>query len=74
MRSAPHERLLILDLLESYAREREIQVMLERPGAGEGWVCALSTGDLGLVVRSRGSTAREAITGALRQAGVEIPG
>jgi len=73
MRPAPHERLLILDLLESYAREREIQVMLERASAGDGWVCALNTSDLGLAVRSSGSTAREAITGALRQAGVELP-
>jgi len=36
-------RLLVLDILESYAREREIHVVLERVNAQQGWVCTLSS-------------------------------
>jgi hypothetical protein len=37
-------RLLVLDILESYAREREIHVVLERVSAQQRWVCTLSSG------------------------------
>jgi hypothetical protein len=63
-------RLLVLDLLESYARERNIHVVLERASARETWVCTLSSET---AVRSTGKTAREAIMGALRKEGVSVP-
>jgi len=63
----------MLDLLESYSRERGAFVVLERESAGGGWVCVLRNGTKGLAVRCVGETAREAIAEALRQAGVEVP-
>jgi hypothetical protein len=67
-----HERprLLVLDLLESYARERDIHVMLERVSAKNAWVCTLSSET---AVRSMGKSAREAIMGALKKEGVSVP-
>ncbi len=34
-------RLLVLDLLETYARERDIDVRLERDHDRDVWVCVL---------------------------------
>ncbi len=51
-------RLLVLDLLESYVRERDVDVRLERQHGA---------------VRGTGRSAREAIIRALEQAGVERP-
>jgi hypothetical protein len=66
-------RLLVLDLLESYARERGAHVVLERVNEGDEWICVLRNGEKGLAVRCIGKTAREAIIEALREMGVEIP-
>ena len=70
-----HERprLLVLDLLESYARERDIHVMLERLSEQDEWVCVLKSGTNGSAVRCVGKTARQAIMEALRHEGVDIP-
>jgi hypothetical protein len=71
--SQPHERprLLVLDLLESYARERDIHVLLERRSEQDEWVCVLKWN--GAESRCVGRTAREAITDALRHEGVYTP-
>jgi hypothetical protein len=65
-------RLLVLDLLESFARERDIDVRLERRHELGRWFCVLSRGGgqraLG---RGTGRTAREAIRHALAQAGFD---
>ena len=65
-------RLLMLDLLESFSRERDIDVRLERRHEGADWSCSLKT-DAGHAVRGVGASAREAIRNALKQAGVELP-
>jgi hypothetical protein len=65
-------RLLVLDLLESYARERSIDVVIERLGDQEEWVCVLRPGERGLAVRCTGRTAREAIVNALGHEGVDV--
>jgi hypothetical protein len=66
-------RLLVLDLLESFARERDIDVWLERDNDRLLWTCILKArGDE--PVLGTGETARNAIRTALRQAGVELPG
>jgi hypothetical protein len=59
--------------LESYARERDIHVMLERVSEREQWVCELRDGAEHAAVRTSGGTAREAIMEALRQEGVDLP-
>jgi len=64
--------LLILDLLESYAREREIEVYLERRGDPAEWSCLLSEGRK--AHRGSGPTARSAIRRALDEAGVDLSG
>jgi hypothetical protein len=64
--------LLILDLLESYAREREIEVYLERRGKPPEWSCLLSEGRK--AYRGSGPTARAAIRRALGDAGVDLSG
>jgi hypothetical protein len=64
-------RLLVLDILESYARERETHVVLERVSAQQRWVCTLSSDEA--AARSICTTARAAIMGALKQAGVSVP-
>ena len=66
-------RLLVLDLLETYARERNIDVVLERESERERWVCVLRSGSRGLAARSVGDTAREAIRQALAHEGVDFP-
>jgi hypothetical protein len=66
-------RILVLDLLESYARERDIDVGLVRRRDRHTWVCALRTDHDRGDVRGEGLTAREAIMDALRQADVELP-
>jgi len=67
-------RILALDLLESYAAERDINVRLERRRDRSGWICMLASDSRHPAVRGTGSTAREAIKNALRALGVEIPG
>jgi hypothetical protein len=61
-------RLLVLDLLESYARERDIHVLLERRSEHDEWVCVLKWD--GGESRCVGRTARQAIMEALRHDGV----
>jgi hypothetical protein len=70
---AERPRILVLDLLESYARERDIDVGLVRRRERHEWVCALRTEHDGDHVTGQGLTAREAIIDALRQAHVELP-
>jgi hypothetical protein len=65
-------RLLVLDLLETYARERDIDVRLERRHERDQWICRLSGNGNGSV-ECLGGTARQAIMSALQQVGVEIP-
>jgi hypothetical protein len=66
-------RLLVLDLLESYARERDIHVLLERHTERELWACVLEPERGPEPVTGVGRTAREAIMNALWQEGVEVP-
>jgi hypothetical protein len=66
-------RLLVLDFLESYARERDIHVLLERRSEHDEWVCVLKSGTDGVESRCVGKTAREAIVDALRREGVYTP-
>jgi hypothetical protein len=66
-------RLLVLDLLESYARERDIRVFLERASERGEWVCVVRDGIPRVAARSVGKTAREAIMEALRHEGVDTP-
>jgi hypothetical protein len=66
-------RILVLDLLETYARERDMDVRLERRHEHHEWVCILSMNGNGGAVDGHGQTAREAIMKALEQAGVELP-
>jgi hypothetical protein len=76
MRSRPTDelsRLLVIDLLESYARERDLHVILERDSARVEWICALASGNKGLITYSIANSAREAILEALQQEGVELP-
>jgi hypothetical protein len=63
-------RLLVLDLLESYARERDVHVRLERRQDRHEWICEITDGS---AVHAQGKSAREAIRSALKQAGIEIP-
>jgi hypothetical protein len=66
-------RLLVLDLLESFARERDVDVRLERHHTQQQWICELRTNDAQAHISTRGGTARVAIMTALRQAGVDVP-
>ena len=66
-------RLLVLDLLESYARERDIDVRIERDHDRGVWVCVLNTNGTQGPSRRMGRSAREAIMSALEQAGVKLP-
>ena len=70
---AERPRLLVLDLLESFARERDIVVRLERRNAPQEWICVLRTTRDDQGIRASGETARSAIMTALQQAGVEVP-
>ena len=65
-------RLLVLDLLESFARERDIDVRLERRHELDSWSCTLVEHGKDPLVTS-GLSAREAVRRALIAAGVEIP-
>jgi hypothetical protein len=65
-------RLLVLDLLETYARERDIDVRLERDHDRDVWDCVLSTNGSQGPARGMGRTAREAIMSALDAAGVKL--
>jgi hypothetical protein len=64
-------RVLVLDLLESFVRERDLGVRIERRRDDPGWVCTIVNGVP--EVQATGSSAREAIKAALEEAGVEIP-
>ena len=64
-------RLLVLDLLESYARERNVDVRLERRDDLGRWLCVLSGSSGKGFVRGSGGTAREAVRNALARAGVD---
>jgi hypothetical protein len=66
-------RILVLDLLESYARERDLHVVLERSSEREEWTCLLKGGRTSDPDCCVGRTAREAIMNALRQEGVHVP-
>ena len=67
-------RILALDLLETYVRERDIQVRIERERGDGEWNCVLTVnGANHQVFRGTGQTAREAILTALRGAGVKPP-
>ena len=70
---AERARLLVLDLLETYARERDIDVRLERPHEINLWFCLLSRNGKERFARGSGRTAREAIRHALEQVGVNEP-
>jgi hypothetical protein len=67
-------RLLVLDLLETYARERDIDVRLERDHDRDVWECVLSTNGSQGTARGMGRNAREAIMSALETAGVKLSG
>ena len=71
---APRQRILALDLLESYARERDVQVLLARTGDAGGWTCVLTSEHTLSPVSASGESARQAILRALSQLGVELPG
>jgi len=66
-------RLLVLDLLESFARERDVDVWLDRRNDRQEWVCVLQANSAGDWVAGSGQTAREAILNALKGAGAELP-
>jgi hypothetical protein len=70
---AERPRILVLDLLESYARERDVDVGLVRRRDRREWVCMLRVDQDDDSAQGLGRTAREAITKALTQMGVEIP-
>ena len=73
MNGTERPRILSLDLLESYARERDIDVRLERSHELGRWSCTLVAKGEGSPVVATGTTAREAIRRALEAAGVEFP-
>ena len=64
---AERPRILVLDLLESLARERDMDVRLERNHDRGAWTCALMVNRVGPTFRGGGNAAREAIR--TRQAG-----
>jgi hypothetical protein len=66
--------LLVLDLLESYVGERDAEVRLERRNSDRHWTCVLTAANRGDGVRALGESAREAISNALREVGVTLPG
>jgi hypothetical protein len=70
---AERPRILVLDLLETFARERGMTVQIERQlGAMPEWNCVLTvTTPSHQIFRGSGRTAREAIMTALRGAGVK---
>ena len=56
-------------MLESFARERDVNVRIERRRDDDEWTCTLSNGE---PVNTSGSSAREAIRTALEAAGVDL--
>jgi hypothetical protein len=72
MEMAGRSRVLVLDLLESFARERDVNVRIERRKEDRAWVCTVTNG-VPAEVQTSGASAREAIRAALQEAGVEIP-
>ena len=68
---AERVRLLVLDLLETYARELDIDVRLERRHELDLWFCVLSRNSRERFARGSGRTAREAIRHALEQVGID---
>ena len=73
MNGTDRPRILSLDLLESYARERDIDVRLERRHELGRWSCTLVQSGAGQPVVATGTTAREAIRRALEISGVDVP-
>ncbi len=73
MSGSERPRILSLDLLESYAREQEIDVRLERRHELGRWSCTLVARGEGGPVVATGTSAREAVRRALEAAGVEFP-
>ncbi len=69
---AERPRVLVLDLLESFARGRDVNVRIERRREDRAWVCTVTNG-VPAEVQTVGLIAREAIRAALQEAGVEIP-
>jgi hypothetical protein len=65
-------RLLALDLLETYARERDMDVQLARDSRRDTWTCTLRV-SADECFRGTGRTARESIMHVLGRAGVELP-
>ena len=72
MERGERPRVFVLDLLESFARERDVNIRIERHKSDHGWVCTVTNG-LPAEVRTTGASAREAIRAALEPAGVELP-
>ena len=66
-------RILSLDLLESFALERDIDVRLERRHELDRWSCALVARDGSGPVVTSAASARQAIRHALEAAGADIP-
>ena len=73
MNGTERPRILSLDLLESYAREQDIDVRLERRHESGRWSCTLAARGEGNPVVATGISAREAIRRALDAVGVEFP-
>ncbi len=73
MNGTERRRILSLDLLESYAREQDIDVRLERGHELGRWSCTLVARGEGSPVVATGISAREAIRRALEAVGVEFP-
>jgi hypothetical protein len=73
MNGTERPRILSLDLLESYARERDIDVRLERRHELGRWSCTLFAKGHGRPVVATGTSAREAIRRALEAADIEFP-
>jgi hypothetical protein len=71
--SEERPRLLVLDLLESYAREPDMHVVLARMTTSDEWICRLTDTAGQRVVGGTGETARAAIMDALREEGIELP-
>jgi Fe-S-cluster formation regulator IscX/YfhJ len=72
MNMAERPRPFVLDLLESYAQERDMDVRLERRNDRRQWICKLSSSD-DAPLDAIGHAAREAIMGALQESGLEPP-
>jgi hypothetical protein len=68
------QRILVLDLLETFVRERDVSVDIERLRGQSEWNCVLTMDGVShQIFRGRGATARSAIMAALHGAGVTPP-